>query len=69
MEEASGGHALIIKDELILGMSMQSVLTPLGYSSFAFASTADQALEGATSSTGSIVTSAAARWLCIARSA
>jgi CheY-like chemotaxis protein len=45
MSNATGGHALIIEDELILGMGMQSVLAPLGYSSFAFASTATQALE------------------------
>ncbi len=47
MSNAAGGHVLIIEDELILGMGMQSVLTPLGYTSFAFASTASQALEQA----------------------
>jgi CheY-like chemotaxis protein len=47
MSVAPGGHALIIEDELLLGMEMQSVLAPLGYSSFAFASTAAQALEQA----------------------
>jgi CheY-like chemotaxis protein len=47
MSVAAGGHALIIEDELILGMGMQSVLAPLGYTSFAFASTASQALEQA----------------------
>jgi CheY-like chemotaxis protein len=45
MPSPPGGHALIIEDELLLGMGMQSVLAPLGYSSFAFASTAIQALE------------------------
>lgn len=47
MSVAAGGHALIIEDELILGMGMQSMLAPLGYTSFAFASTALQALEQA----------------------
>ncbi len=40
-------HALIIEDEMIVGMGMQSVLGEIGFSSFAFASTADQALEQA----------------------
>jgi CheY-like chemotaxis protein len=47
MSVAAGGHALIIEDDLISGMAMQSILTPLGYGSFAFASTAVQALEQA----------------------
>lgn len=47
MSTQAGRHALIIEDELILGMGMQSMLTPLGYTSFAFASTAGQALEQA----------------------
>jgi two-component system, response regulator PdtaR len=43
----SSKHALIIEDELVIGMEMQSVLSGLGFSSFAFASTAHQALEQA----------------------
>ena len=38
-------HALIIEDEMLVGMGMQSVLAQIGFSSFAFASTAAQALE------------------------
>ena len=40
-------HALIIEDEMIVGMSMQSILAELGFDSVAFASTAGQALEQA----------------------
>ena len=40
-------HALIIEDEMLIGMGMQSVLAEIGFSSFAFASTARQALEQA----------------------
>ena len=40
-------HALIIEDEMIVGMGMQSVLAEIGFGSFAFASTAYQALEQA----------------------
>ena len=44
---SSGRHALIIEDEMIVGMGMQSVLGEIGFGSFAFASTAHQALEQA----------------------
>jgi ActR/RegA family two-component response regulator len=40
-------HALIIEDDLVSGLSMQMALTPLGFTSFAFASTPRQALEQA----------------------
>ena len=40
-------HALIIEDDLITGLDLQAMLQPLGYSSFAFASTVQQALEQA----------------------
>jgi CheY-like chemotaxis protein len=43
----SSKHALIIEDELLVGMDMQAVLSGLGFGSFAFASTAYQALEQA----------------------
>jgi len=42
-----GLHALIIEDDLVSGLGMQMALTPLGFSSFAFASTPLQALEQA----------------------
>jgi CheY-like chemotaxis protein len=42
-----GLHALIIEDDLVSGLGMQMALTPLGFSSFAFASTQLQALEQA----------------------
>jgi CheY-like chemotaxis protein len=42
-----GLHALIIEDDLVSGLGMQMALTPLGFSSFAFASTQMQALEQA----------------------
>jgi CheY-like chemotaxis protein len=44
---AEGLHALIIEDDLVSGLGMQMALTPLGFTSFAFASTALQALEQA----------------------
>ena len=47
MSPMKHGHALIIEDELMMGLAMQSILSPLGYGSFAFASTAAQALEQA----------------------
>jgi CheY-like chemotaxis protein len=37
-------HALIIEDEMLTGMDMQGLLAELGFGSFAFASTAHQAL-------------------------
>jgi CheY-like chemotaxis protein len=42
-----GLHALIIEDDLVSGLGMQMALTPLGFTSFAFASTPMQALEQA----------------------
>lgn len=44
---AAGRHALIIEDDLITGLDLQAMLQPLGYDSFAFASTSSQALEQA----------------------
>jgi CheY-like chemotaxis protein len=43
-DDPEGLHALIIEDDLVTGLGMQIALTPLGFSSFAFASTALQAL-------------------------
>ena len=40
-------HALIIEDEMLTGLAMQMTLGEIGFSSFAFASTAQQALEQA----------------------
>ena len=40
-------HALIIEDDLLTGLDLQAMLQPLGYGSFAFASTPEQALEQA----------------------
>lgn len=40
-------HALIIEDEMLIGIGMQAVLSEIGFDSFAFASTARQALEQA----------------------
>jgi len=42
-----GLHALIIEDEIIAGVGMQLVLSDLGFDSFAFAGTANQAVEQA----------------------
>jgi DNA-binding response OmpR family regulator len=42
-----GLHALIIEDDLVSGLGMQIALAPLGFSTFAFASTSVQALEQA----------------------
>ncbi len=44
---SQGLHALIIEDDLVSGLGMQIALTPLGFSTFAFASTPMQALEQA----------------------
>jgi CheY-like chemotaxis protein len=41
------GHALIIEDELVVGLDLQDQLMALGYDSFAFAATEGQALEQA----------------------
>ena len=40
----SSRHALIIEDEMLIGMNMQAVLAEIGFDSFAFASTAHQAV-------------------------
>ena len=40
-------HALIIEDDLVTGLDLQAMLQPLGYDSFAFASTPEQAVEQA----------------------
>ena len=42
-----GGHVLIIEDEMIVGLDLQAELTRMGYASFAFASTDEQAAEQA----------------------
>ena len=38
-------HALIIEDEILVGLDVQCVLAEIGFTSFAFASTALQAME------------------------
>jgi CheY-like chemotaxis protein len=40
-------HALIIEDEILTGMEMQHLLSEIGFASFAFASTARQAVDQA----------------------
>lgn len=40
-------HVLIVEDELVIAMGLQALLTDFGFRSFAFASTARQALEQA----------------------
>ena len=40
----SSPHALIIEDEMLTGLTMQMALAEVGFQSFAFASTAEQAL-------------------------
>ena len=40
-------HALIIEDEMLTGLAMQMALGEVGFDSFAFASTARQALDQA----------------------
>lgn len=42
-----GGHVLIVEDELIIGLGLQSMLAEIGFTSFSFAGTARQALEQA----------------------
>ena len=44
---SSGPHALIVEDELIIAVGLQSLLAEFGFTSFAFASTERQALEQA----------------------
>lgn len=44
---ASGLHALIIEDEIVVGYDVQHALADIGFESFAFASTVAQALEQA----------------------
>ena len=44
---AQSRHALIIEDEILVGMGLQGMLADIGFGSFAFASTANQALEQA----------------------
>lgn len=41
------GHALIIEDELLVGLDLQAMLAAMGFTSFAFAATGQQALEQA----------------------
>jgi CheY-like chemotaxis protein len=43
----AGLHALIVEDELLIGLGLQAMLSELGFVSFAFAGTARQALEQA----------------------
>ena len=52
----SGFHALIVEDELIVALGLQSMLVELGFGSFAFASTARQALEQAQLQTPDLIT-------------
>ena len=40
-------HALIVEDELLIGLELQTQLAELGFGSFAFAGTARQAVEQA----------------------
>jgi CheY-like chemotaxis protein len=47
MSATAPPHALIIEDELVVGLDLQEVLSDLGFGSFAFASTARQAVEQA----------------------
>ena len=44
---ANRPHALIIEDELVIALGLQAQLAELGYGSFAFASTDQQAVEQA----------------------
>jgi DNA-binding response OmpR family regulator len=47
MTPFASSHVLIIEDDMVVGLDLQETLTALGYDSFAFASTARQALEQA----------------------
>lgn len=49
-------HALIVEDELLIALGLQSMLGELGFASFAFAGTARQALEQAELQTPDLVT-------------
>ena len=42
-----GRHALIVEDEILIGVGMQMALSAMGFDSFAFAGTAYQAVEQA----------------------
>ena len=44
---ASGGHVLIIEDEMLIGIDVLNCLATLGFDTFAFASAQAQALEQA----------------------
>jgi DNA-binding response OmpR family regulator len=44
---ASGGHVLIIEDEMLIGIDVLNCLATLGFDTFAFASAETQALEQA----------------------
>ena len=50
------GHALIIEDELLVGLDLQSMLAAMGFTSFAFAATAEQAKEQARLKTPDLIT-------------
>ncbi|OYX34156.1 MAG: hypothetical protein B7Y99_06060 [Caulobacterales bacterium 32-69-10] len=52
----SGHHALIVEDELLVALGLQSMLSELGFVSFAFAGTARQALEQARLQTPDLMT-------------
>ena len=43
MDDGGGAHALIVEDDLISGLGVQHLLEPLGFTTFAFASTGAQA--------------------------
>ena len=47
MSATAPQHALIIEDDLVVGLDLQDVLGGLGFGSFAFASTGRQAVEQA----------------------
>ncbi len=50
------GHALIIEDELVVGLDLQAQLSELGFDSFAFAATEAQALEQARIASPDLIT-------------
>jgi two-component system, response regulator PdtaR len=56
MTPDNGKHALIVEDEIVTGMGMQSVLSGLGFTSFAFASTSFQAADQARARRPDLVT-------------
>jgi CheY-like chemotaxis protein len=49
-------HALLVEDELLIALDLQSMLSELGFTSFAFAGTARQALEQAQMQSPDLVT-------------